>query len=36
MQVEQLQILSTPLHPKEHVGAVVYLGQQCVNFICTI
>lgn len=30
MQVEQLQILSTPLHPKEHVGTVVYLGQYSV------
>lgn len=30
MQVEQLQILSTPFHPKEHAGAVAYLGQHCV------
>lgn len=30
MQVEQLQILSTPFHPKEHAGAVAYLGQHSV------
>lgn len=33
MQVEQLQILSTPFHPKEHTGAVAYLGQHSVQIL---
>lgn len=33
MQVEQPQILSTPLHPKEHVGAAVYLGQHTMRIL---